>query len=113
MGIPISAGPPSIREQVLSRDTSSPPAATTNVSAHTEFRFLAPRFFLGIDIYNDGPAESTVTISSPETQQVTVTLKPNELRRLRTAWQTPNSKVTFDLTNPQPLHFDNLAYQHE
>jgi hypothetical protein len=45
--------------------------------------------FLGIDIYNDGPAESTITISSPETQQVTVTLKPNELRRLRTAWQTP------------------------
>jgi hypothetical protein len=95
-----------------STNSSSQPVSTT-VPAHAEFRFLAPRLFLGIDIYNDGPAESTVTISSPETQQVTVTLKPNELRRLRTNWQTPSSKITFDVTNPQSLHFDNLAYQRE
>jgi hypothetical protein len=73
----------------------------------------SPRLIPGIDIYNDRPAESTITISSPETQRVSVTLKPNELRRLRTHWQTPGSKVTFDLTNPQSLHFDNLAYQRE
>jgi hypothetical protein len=97
-----------VASQAASTNSSSQIAPTT---AHAEFRFLAPRLFLGIDIYNDGPAESTITISSPETQKVSVTLKPNELRRLRTNWQVPSSKVTFDLTNPQSLHFDNLAYQ--
>jgi len=84
-----------------------------NPLAHAEFRFLAPRIFLGIDIYNDGPADATLSISSPETQKVSLTLKPGELRRLRTAWRTPSSKVIFDFTNPQNLHFDNLAYQRD
>lgn len=87
--------------------------ALVNPLAHAEFRFLAPRVFLGIDIYNDGPADATLSISSPETQKVSLTLKPGELRRLRTAWRTPSSKVIFDFTNPEKLHFDNLAYQRD
>jgi len=87
--------------------------ALVNPLAHAEFRFLAPRVFLGIDIYNDGPADATLSISSPETQQVSLTLKAGELRRLRTAWRTPSSKVIFDFTNSGNLHFDNLAYQRD
>jgi hypothetical protein len=89
------------------------PALSAETNAHAEFRFLTPRIFLGIDIYNDGPADATLAISSPETQKVSLTLKPGELRRLRTAWQSPSSKVIFDFTNSQFLHFDNLAYQRE
>jgi hypothetical protein len=87
--------------------------ALANAAEHAEFRLLAPRVFLGIDIYNDGPADATVAISSPETQKVSLTLKAGELRRLRTAWQIPSSKIIFDVTNSQALHFDNLAYQRE
>jgi hypothetical protein len=86
-----------------------------------EFRFTAPRVFLGIDVYNDGPADATLTISSSgaspdsssENAKLSITLKPGELSRLRTDWKTSSSKVIFDLTNPQSLHFDNLAYQRE
>jgi hypothetical protein len=84
-----------------------------NPLSRAEFRFLAPRVFLGIDIYNDGPADATLSISSPETPKVFLTLKPGELRRLRTAWRTPSSKVIFDFTNPESLRFDNLAYQRD
>jgi hypothetical protein len=87
--------------------------ALANSPSHAEFRFLAPRVFLGLDVYNDGPSPATLIVSSPETQKASLTLKPGELRRLRTAWQTPSSKVLFDFSNPQALHFDNLAFQRE
>jgi hypothetical protein len=87
--------------------------ALANSSAQAEFRFLAPRIFLGLDVYNDGPAEAKLKVSSPETQTVVLILEPGELRRLRTEWQIPSSKVSFEFTNPQALHFDNLAFQRE
>jgi len=87
--------------------------ALANSPAHAEFRFLAPRVFLGFDVYNDGPSEATLKVSSPETQTVSLTLKPGELQRFRTAWETPSSKVVFDFTSPRALHFDNLAFQRE
>src|SRR5271169_2008308 len=64
--------------QPASTNSSSPTASTTDPT-HAEIHFLAPRLFLGIDIYNDGPADAAITISSPETQKVSVTLKPKEL----------------------------------
>jgi hypothetical protein len=105
----------------LALANASSQTTSTSVPIRAEFRFLAPRIFLGIDIYNDGPADATLTISSPgaspdsssENARVSIALKPGELRRLRTAWRTPSSKVIFDLTNPEGLHFDNLAYQRE
>ena len=87
--------------------------ALANSPSHAEFRFLAPRIFLGLDVYNDGPGEATLKVSSSETQTVVLILEPGELRRLRTAWQAPSSKVLFEFTNSQALHFDNLAYQRE
>jgi hypothetical protein len=81
-------------------------------AVHAEFSFYAPRIFVGIDVYNDGDADATVTVGSPETREVSSTLKPKELRRLRTGWNEASSKVNFALANGAGLRFDNLAYVH-
>jgi hypothetical protein len=78
-----------------------------------QFRFDSPRRFVGIDAYNGGRSEAILTIHSPNAREVSFTLKPGELRRLRTDWRDPVSNVTFDLTNGEGLRFDNLAYLHE
>jgi hypothetical protein len=81
-------------------------------TAREEFSFYAPRIFAGIDVYNDGDADAIVTVGSPETREVSYTIRPKELRRLRTGWQPASSKVTFSFTNGQDFRFDNLAYVH-
>jgi hypothetical protein len=73
------------------------------------FRFYTPHIFAGVDIYNDGDGDATVTIRSPEVREVSLTIKPKELRRLRTGWRDPISQVSFDFANGQALRFDNLA----
>ena len=75
------------------------------------FRFYAPRIFVGVDVYNGGRSEATVTVHSPELREVSITIKPGELRRLRTEWRDPSSAVNFDLKNGEGLEFDNLAYR--
>ncbi len=77
-----------------------------------KFSFYAPRIFAGVDVYNDGDADATVTVRSPETREVSYTIKPKELRRLRTGWLQTSSTVSFAFTNGQGLRFDNLAYVH-
>jgi hypothetical protein len=77
-----------------------------------EFNFYAPRVFAGVDVYNDGDRDATLTIHSPEIREVSYTIKPKELRRLRTGWRDTSSKVIFDFSNGQALRFDNLAYIH-
>jgi hypothetical protein len=77
-----------------------------------EFSFYAPRIFAGIDVYNDGDTDATVTVRSPETREVSCVIKPKELRRLRTGWREPSSKVSFVFANGHGLRFDNLAYVH-
>jgi len=81
-------------------------------TAQAEFSFYAPRIFAGVDVYNDGDAEATVTVRSPETREVSYTIKAKELRRLRTGWGEASSKVSFGFTNGPGLRFDNLAYVH-
>jgi hypothetical protein len=78
-----------------------------------EFRFYAPRVFVGVDVYNGGSLEATVSIHSPEFREMSFTLKPGELRRLRTGWRDPSSSVIFAFKNGEGLRFDNLAYGHE
>jgi hypothetical protein len=51
-------------------------------------------------------------LGSPETREVAWTIKPKELRRLRTGWGQASSTVTVTVTNGQGLRFDNLAYVH-
>jgi hypothetical protein len=78
-----------------------------------EFRFYWPRIFAGIDVYNGGSSEATVTIHSPEIREISVTVKPGQLQRLRTGWRDPSTSVIFDLKNGEGLRFDNLAYLQE
>ncbi len=79
---------------------------------HIGFHFYAPRIFAGVDVYNDGDSDATLTIRSPETHEASFTIKPKELRRIRTDWREASSQVTFDMTNGEALRFDNLAYVH-
>ena len=76
-----------------------------------DFRFASPQIFAGVDVYNDGNVDATVTLRSPEVREQSFIIKPKELRRLRTGWRDPSSQVDFDLANGQGLRFDNLAYR--
>jgi hypothetical protein len=76
-----------------------------------EFWFYWPRFFVGMDVYNSGSQDAAITIRCPEIREVTFTIKPGELRRLRTHWPDRSSKVSFEFQNGDGLIFDNLAYR--
>jgi hypothetical protein len=78
-----------------------------------EFRFDWPRIFVGVDVYNGGASEATVMIRSPEIREVSFTVKPGQLQRLRTGWRDASSSIIFELTNGEGLRFDNLAYAPE
>ncbi len=84
------------------------PNATT-----AEFRFYWPRIFASVDVYNGGTADATVTIHSPEIREISFTIKPRQLQRLRTGWRDASTSVVFELKNGEGLRFDNLAYVHE
>jgi hypothetical protein len=84
------------------------PKATT-----AKFRFYWPRIFAGVDVYNGGAVDATVTIHSPEIREVSFTVKPGQLQRLRTEWRDTSTSVIFELKNGEGLRFDNLAYLHE
>jgi hypothetical protein len=87
-------------------------ALSNSRAERAEFSFYAPRIFAGIDVYNDGDVAATVTVRTLETREVSYTIKPKELRRLRTGWRVPSSTVSFAFTNGQGVRFDNLAYAH-
>ncbi len=76
------------------------------------FRFAEGRIFAGIDAYNGGTNEATITVSSPENPGVSFVLKAGELRRLRTEWSDASTTVRFELKNGKDVEFDNLAYVH-
>jgi hypothetical protein len=88
-------------------------ALSDPTAAEAAFSFYAPHIFAGIDVYNDGDHDATVTVRSPETREQSFTIKPKELRRLRTGWRDPSTLVAFAITNGQGLRFDNLAYLHQ
>ena len=81
-------------------------------ATRAEFSFYAPRVFAGVDVYNDGDSDATMTIRSPEIREVSYTIKPKELLRIRTGWHDPSSKVIFNSTDGQALRFDNLAFSY-
>ncbi|HET6179240.1 MAG TPA: hypothetical protein VFE61_20085 [Candidatus Sulfotelmatobacter sp.] len=78
-----------------------------------EFRFYWPRIFAGVDVYNGGALDATLTIHSPEIREISFIIKPGKLQRLRTGWRDPSTSVIFELKNGEGLRFDNLAYLHE
>ena len=77
-----------------------------------EFTFHSPRILAGVDVYNGGPNEATIAIHSENLTPATATLRPGELRRIRTSWNQSCSHVTIDLKNGEGLKFDNLAYSY-
>jgi hypothetical protein len=77
---------------------------------HAHFRFYTAHIFDGLDVYNGGDADATILIRSPEIREISFTIKPKELRRLRTEWRDTSSQVFFDITKGQALRFDNFAY---
>jgi hypothetical protein len=76
----------------------------------TGFRFYSPRIFIGLDIYNGGSTEATISFRSPEVHAITFTIKPGEVRRIRTGWQDASSAVFIETTHGESLQFDNFAY---
>lgn len=78
-----------------------------------EIRFSRPRVFFGLDAYNAGSAEATIVVRSADLPDVTLTLAPGELRRLRTNWTGPASKVEFEFRNGAGLLFDNLSLRED
>jgi hypothetical protein len=88
-------------------------ALTDPKTPSAEFKLNEHNVFIGIDVFNDGPSDATVTVSSPEIREISFTIKPAELRRLETGWHDASSKVIFQFKNGQGLRFDNLAYAKE
>lgn len=88
-------------------------ALTDAKAKQAEFRFYWPRIFVGIDVYNGGAVDATVTIHSPEIREISFTIKPGQLQRLRTGWRDASSSVILEFKNAEGLRFDNLAYLHE
>jgi hypothetical protein len=87
--------------------------ATDPKATIAEFQFYSPRVFVGVDVYNGGDSDATVTVHSPEVRELSLTIKSKELRRLRTEWRDASTRVVFELKNGQGLRFDNLAYRIE
>jgi hypothetical protein len=78
-----------------------------------EFHFYWPRVFVGVDVYNGGASEATLTVHAPEIREVSFTIKPGQVQRIRTGWRDAASSVIFEVKNGDHLRFDNLAYLHE
>jgi hypothetical protein len=96
--------PPGGRMSTFSLGT----AETDVGEAH--FRFFYPRVLMRLDVYNTLPSEVKLTLRSPEMREVTFTLKPGQLQRLRTGWMNRVSTVYFESAFLSALRFDNLAY---
>jgi hypothetical protein len=88
-------------------------ALVDSKTSSAEFRFCWPRIFAGVDVFNGGKSDATVTIRSPKIREVSFTVKPGELQRLRTGWRDVSSSIIFELKDGAGVRFDNLAYVQE
>ena len=75
-----------------------------------QFRFAYDRILLRLDVYNSMNTESRLKIHSPEASEVEVTLKPHELRRVKTGWVDRVSSVALESESLPSLLFDNVGY---
>jgi hypothetical protein len=83
---------------------------TDSAQERLEFTFHAPRVFVGIDVYNGGSSDATVILRSENGLAVASTIRPGQLRRIRTGWNDAVSHTVIELKNGASLRFDNLAY---
>jgi hypothetical protein len=77
------------------------------------FSFPAPRVFVGVDAFNGGSSEASLTIHTDNSPEVSIKVKPGELRRVRTGWTDACSQVNLAIEHGDGLRFDNLAYLQE
>jgi hypothetical protein len=87
--------------------------AADSAARQLEFFFPNPRVFVGIDVYNGGTSEASIAVQGEGLSDVSMTLKPGELRRLRTGWSKASSRISIGLNHGEGLRFDNLAYVYE
>jgi hypothetical protein len=86
---------------------------TFNLAASTQtasFQLLQGRVFAGIDVYNAGDAPANLRVRCPEAPEISISLDAGAIKRLRTDWRLPCSRVSFVLSAGAKLQFDNLAY---
>ncbi len=74
------------------------------------FRFVHPRILIYLDVYNPLALQVTLTLRAPEMREVTFTLKPGQLQRIRTGWMNRASTVSVESEHLHDFRFDNLAY---
>jgi hypothetical protein len=74
------------------------------------FRFFYPRILMYLDVYNPLSGPVRLTLRAPEMREVTFTLKPGALQRIKTNWLNRASAVSVESDSLPMLRFDNLAY---
>ena len=65
---------------------------------------------MGFDVYNPLEQEVTLTLRAPDVREVTFTLNPGQLQRIKTGWMNRASAVSMEAEVLSALRFDNLAY---
>jgi hypothetical protein len=90
--------------------STSSSADSSNARQTASFKFHNPHIFVGIDVYNPGPKDASLHIHSAGLPDVAVSVDAGQIKRLRTAWQSPSSEVTFIISADAEFQFDNLAY---
>jgi hypothetical protein len=69
---------------------------TFNLAASTQtasFQLLQGRVFAGIDVYNAGDAPANLRVRCPEAPEISISLDAGAIKRLRTDWRLPCSRV--------------------
>ncbi len=74
------------------------------------FQFFYPRVLIRLDVYNPLARAVKLTLRAPEIREVSFTLKPGQLQRIRTGWLDRASAVFLESEDLSALRFDNLAY---
>lgn len=99
-----TVAPPEGKMSTFSLRTAQP------AERQAQFQFESPRMLVRLDVYNSSDKAVELTISAPEMREVTFSLQPGELRRLRTGWTDRVSAVKFDASALSALRFDNIGY---
>ena len=87
-------------------DLGCGPKDQAPVFAHLQCKYV------GIDVNNAGSTQSSVTLRAQGLPDVSTTLEPGQLRRIRTGWTTPTSQITVSMQQGSKLKFDNIAFVH-
>ena len=74
------------------------------------FTFITPKRLISLKAYNGGSTSSVITVSCSGNPTQTVTVNPNELRTITTAWTAACTVVTIGSSNGWDTNFDDLAY---